>query len=226
MVNKHGLIFIPLIFMFTIAMFSLVGLEDSDQLGEGYKYGNLPEPYLYDWTGRPIINTTSFLSVVGWIAVQPMAHDWGTGQGIQNYELFTNTSGLWVTGYYLYTTSAGNSTGLLPILHDDFYNYKNNAIQNNFLDLTADFNTSYGLIALFISLMVGIGLAGIHFLGIGESETGLQTIFMGAGLIAVWAVFSVVALNLLAQIPLGLGAIFYFGLTLSYVVGLILNIGK
>lgn len=225
MVNKQVLLIAPIIFLFTISMFSLMGLSNGT-LGEGYIYGLLPEPYLYDYTGREIIYTANFTSVNEKVTIRPFTEGYGTGA--ITYMAFSNTTGLepWIIKYYLYKTSVGNSTGLNPILMSEYDNAKQETVGNGLLDITADFNSSYGVIALFVTLMVAIGLAGIHFFGIGESETSLQTIFMGIGFLAVWVIFSVISLNLLATIPYGIGAVFYFGLTVSYILGLILNIGK
>jgi hypothetical protein len=228
--NKTGLIFIPLVFMFVLSMFALSGLETGQELGSGYTYGKYTENNaFYDWTGRAIVNASNFQPLAEAGQVRSYYHDFiiDVGAG-QIYAIWQNSTWQMITkeGYYLYPTSNGNSTGDLPILYQDYTDYMSGANTNTLLNLTASFNSSYGLIALFISLMVGIGLAGIHFFGIGESETSLQTIFMGTGLIAVWCVFSAVSLSLLASVPLGLGAIFYFGLTLSYIIGMLMNIGK
>lgn len=220
--NKQSFIFIPLIFLFTLAMFSMVGLNQGS-LGTGYTYGSYPESYLYDWTGRAVLNVTD---------LQPVAEKGAVVTANINgviYASWQNTTFNPFGGntvYLIYSTSAGNSTGASPILYQDFEDYAKQQSNNDLLSITASFSSSYGMIALFISLMVAIGLAGIHFLGIGESETSLQTIFIGTGFIAIWAVLSVISLELLSTIPNGYGAIFYFGLTASYVIGLIFHIGK
>ena len=236
MVSKLVLIYAPLIFMFVISMFSLAGIEGSEQLGAGFEYENdvAVQTYFYRFDGVPLVFTENMTrsnaegtASTGWgfSRVEGLGYDFGTG--VKTYTILSDF-GFPRVEYFMYYTDAGNSTGNLPILYEDYLTYSGQTVgtTNNLLSLTADFNTSYGLIALFVALMVGIGIAGFQVLGSGESETSVQTIFMGIGFIAVWVVFSVISLNLLAQIPLGIGAIFYFGMTLSYVVGLIMNIGK
>jgi hypothetical protein len=226
MVDKTTLIFIPLLFMFAISMTSLIALSEGE-LGSGYNYSINEKftPYIYDRVGRPVMYTANLSAVTEGEPVffKPVSVD-GT-----EYAFYSNSTIDFIlnNGYYLYYTSSGNSTGeSTRILWEDLKQLQTSLANTSVFSAVADFNTSYGLIALFIALMVGMVIAGINVFGTGESETSLQTIFMGVGLLAVWGVFSVISITLLGEIPYGLGSVFYFGLTLCYVVGMIMNIGK
>lgn len=220
---KHNLLWIPLIFMFVIAMFSLAGLGEGE-LGTGYVYNSDTETYYYIYTGEPVMYTAN-LTGLGY----PSLFGAKTVSSV-DYVYWNNNSFQFLTGtgYYLYHTSDGNSTGDTPVLWkeiDDKITSLNNVGNDRILSVVADFTSSYGLIMLFVALMIAIGLLGLNFFGTGENETSTQTIIMGAGFLAVWGICSAISLSLLGDIPLGLGSIFYFGLTFAFVIGLIMNIG-
>lgn len=131
--------------------------------------------------------------------------EWGyiyiDGQGDKNW---VNETGLIVAYYAIWD----NPYGL------DYNRYK------------AGFNISgaIGLIALVVALVVVAVLAGIRLFGSGVSDFSVSTLVKGGGLISLWAVFSVLAMGMITQIPL-LGPIFYFFITGLYTVGIIGAIG-
>lgn len=86
-----------------------------------------------------------------------------------------------------------------------------------------DLTSSIGLIGVVIAVMAVTTIAGIKFFGTGI--TNAQQIFTVTILLTLWGVFSVIALGLISQIPIGLGYGFFFFLTLLYCVGIVQNTG-
>lgn len=79
----------------------------------------------------------------------------------------------------------------------------------------------------FLALLVGIGaiavVAGLRIFGSGTSETAVKLLTIGAGLMALFGVFSYIASSLLFES--WLGTIAYFFLTMIYTLGIILSVG-
>lgn len=88
-----------------------------------------------------------------------------------------------------------------------------------------DMLTGLGFIGAIAAIMIIVSFVGVRVFGSGLSEVSTSTIIKGTVLIAMWCVFSIMAIGLLAQIPLYLGGIFYFMLTVLYAVGIVQNIG-
>lgn len=89
--------------------------------------------------------------------------------------------------------------------------------------ITFDMTSSIGLIGIIIAVMAATTIAGIKFFGSGI--TNAQQIFTVTVLLTIWGVFSIIALGLVSQIPLGLGLGFYFFLTLLYSIGIVHSAG-
>lgn len=225
---REELVIIPFVFMFAISMFIIV-YDESGELGSGYVIANpANEPYLYDYTGRPIFVVANMSN----IAENAIVNEFKNINPYDNipdnvyYVLYINDT--WYNpriGYYLYYTSEGNSslTWEVPVTWQDFQEMRQAVTRSTVLDVTADFNSSYGLIALVISMIVGVAIIGLNIAGTGINTASTTFIITSVGLVAVWVVFSVISLNGLSQIPLGIGSIFYFGCTGSYCMGIILN---
>lgn len=217
---KVSLVVIPLLFLFVISMFAVSGLGSStNDLGNGWITGiETPTPYYYDWTGRPLIwvNNMSRVNEAGWFQV-------GSGGNA----VFINGSAwsLYNVGYYLYLYPEGNSSivDATPVSYETVMGQKQALLQSKIMDFSVGISTSWGLLALITGMIVAIAIIGFKVLDSGESETSLRFILVGGGLLAVWAVFSIISMALITDIPYG--SIFYLGLTLAYCVGIILNSG-
>jgi len=200
-------------------MFALTGLGETDTLGSGWVTGTeQPTPYLYDWSGHAIIfsNNLSKVDDEGWFQ-----------EGSGGKALFINGSAwnLYNTGYYIYKYPEGNSSEVdaTPLQYEWVMEQKQALVSAKIVDFSVSVSTSWGLLALIAGMIVTFAIIGFKVLDSGESETSLNLILVGGGLLAVWAIFSVLSMPLITSIPYG--SILYLGLTLSYCVGIILNSG-
>lgn len=220
--NKDILIIFPLIILFSLSMFSMAGLN-TGELATGYIVPELEYPYYYDYTGRPLMYAENATTINESATVFKYLSDNWRDDGI--YVMYDNQT--WnpfpKTVYYMYYTPSGNSTNNEPILWDDFDARRTNSATQGLLSITGDFGTSLGLIAIVISLCIAVAIIGIRIAGSGESETAQKVIIISSAFIALWSIFSILSLNLLVLIPYGFGAILYFGLTLSYVIGIVMR---
>lgn len=90
---------------------------------------------------------------------------------------------------------------------------------------TFEIASSAGLIALVSVLIAFATLAGLKFMGFGLGELAQSAVFKGTAYIAIWGVFSVLALTLITAIPI-FGPVFYLFLTILYALGVINQIGS
>ncbi|RLE47541.1 MAG: hypothetical protein DRJ31_08685 [Candidatus Methanomethylicota archaeon] len=91
---------------------------------------------------------------------------------------------------------------------------------------TETFSFSYtALVVGILTAFVGITtVASVKVFGSGMGETGTKILFIcGIGL-AVWGVLSALSLDLFMSIP-AFGLPIYFGLSLAYVMGIVLAVG-
>lgn len=85
--------------------------------------------------------------------------------------------------------------------------------------------TALGLIGVVLGIMTLATIVGLKIFGNGISDVSVSAIVKGAGLLALWTVFSAVSMSLIVQIPASLGVVFYFVLTAMYTLGIINQIG-
>jgi hypothetical protein len=229
---RDKLVAIPLLVLLIISMFSL--FIGTGELGNGYTFApNNPEgyPYVYDWTGYPIAyfgNFTKYNEADEYPTWQYYVNVDDTDNIPDNveYMLWSNSS-FWTwekIGYYAYYTPDGNAsaTAYIPMTSDNYRTFKDTYIQSG-MTVTGDYNTTYGLIILAISMLVIAGIIGFNFVNTGENEKSTQYIITTISLLSIWGVFSIIALFWLSQFPYGLGAIGYFGLTAIYCLGIFMK---
>lgn len=85
------------------------------------------------------------------------------------------------------------------------------------------FTSGLGFLALLIGISAIAVVAGLRVFGSGTSETAVKLLTIGAGLMALFGVFSFLASALLFES--WLGTIAYFFLTMIYTLGIILSVG-
>lgn len=84
---------------------------------------------------------------------------------------------------------------------------------------------SSGVISLVVTSVALAVVSGIQIVGSGLSDTAVQAIFKSASYFGIWALFSVMALLLFAEVPV-FGYPLYFLLTFFYAVGVVGQIGN
>lgn len=232
---RDELVALPLIVLCVLAISSIYYLG-SGTLGSGYNYRlteNNPAgyPYVYDKYGNPMAYFGNFSSYNG------ESYGWWTFKNVDAldnipdnvyYMLYDNNTGwFWDRqGYYAYYTPDGesSSTNAIPMSSAEYEEFGNAWLNENAgWNINADFSNSYGVIALAIAVLVIAGIVGFNFLGSGENTVGSKFILTGISLLAIWGVFSVISLLMLAEVPYGLGSIFYFGLTTVYCLGIFMK---
>lgn len=190
----------------------MLGLGSTDLPTDGINLSNPDTVIYYDNTGSAVCNglaepyypadTTGIL-----------IHLYGSYYG-QDFAGWQNSTGQ----YYLYYDNSGSNAKW--VLYKDFGKiYQQTAASSSF-----DISSSIGLIGLVVGLMALAAVVGIRVLGTGVSEESVSAILKGTALLAIWGIFSVLALALLIQIPM-LGPVFYFVLTIIYTLGIINQIG-
>lgn len=82
-----------------------------------------------------------------------------------------------------------------------------------------------GLIALVVLIGVGGGITMVALTFFGGSDISVAMVLKSTFFISIWSIFSLVAMNLLLEIPLFLGPLLYFSLTIMYALGIMGQIG-
>lgn len=108
-----------------------------------------------------------------------------------------------------------NGTGTLYVVRD----YTGSTILQKHGG-TFNFYSTDGMIAIIATVAIIGGVVSIF-----AGEIGASLAFKGGILIAIWAIFSLIAMNLITQVPL-IGPIFYLGLTVMYAMGIINQVGS
>lgn len=111
-----------------------------------------------------------------------------------------------------------NSTGNYQI-----YNTPN-GVNYDFDYLGFSMGTSLGIIGLLVAVIALSAVVGLKIVGSGIGEFSARTIVIATGLITLWGLFSVLAMDGVTSIPI-FGSIFYFVLTGIYAIGMFQAIG-
>lgn len=90
--------------------------------------------------------------------------------------------------------------------------------------ITFDIASSLGLIAIIGAGIILAAVVGTRILGSGVSEESVSAIWKGTLLLTIWAVFSVTAMGMIAQVA-WLGPFFYLFLTILYCLGVVNQVG-
>lgn len=85
-------------------------------------------------------------------------------------------------------------------------------------------NSSLGLIALIVGLVVVATIAGLKIFGNGISDISVDAILKGTALVTIWGVFSVLSIAMITEVPL-FGPFFYMFLTIIYCLGVVNQMG-
>lgn len=193
------LIVFPLVMLIGISFLSLLGLGQVTE-GSTYVYGTGGITGYYDADGHQVseANRTIFTGETGtWHHVQDRTHP---QHGEYGRLFWTNATGT----YEVWSTPNGENMEDTTLAFDLF--------------------DSFGLI-IIVAVVMGVAtLAGVHFFGTGISTA--KELFLVSAFITVWGVFSAITLATLIQLPLFLGAGFYFFLTAMYCLGIINQVGS
>ena len=219
---KKFLILLPFVILFVLSVFSMLGLGAGGSLGQGFVGCNTPHPYYYDMAGREIVYTANLTAVSesGWIQSGTLPDYPTVGVDVYDVAFWLNGSrwDLFQTAYALFYNPTDYVGGQPPVKFADLDKNKYS------VGVMVNMNSSLGLIALIVGLTFLAGIIGFHIFGSGENPVSVAFILLCTGLLAVWGVFSVLAMNLILELEL-LGPILYFALTVLYTVGIIMKIG-
>ena len=89
---------------------------------------------------------------------------------------------------------------------------------------SAGIGGSLGLVAIAVAIMALAAVIGISIVGSGENTASVMTILKITGYLAIWGVFSALALGLINSMG-SFGMILFFVLSGLYVIGLVDSIG-
>lgn len=196
------LIVVPLMFLVCFALLSMLGMGQSlTTEGITNYYGAVG---YFDVDNHQVADVNgTYVGEYGRIA-------YITTVGGSNIDVWQNaTSG--------YDSGAGNGYEV-SILDANLENVEASGF-------TFEISSSLGLIALVGVLIAFATLAGLKFMGFGLGELAQSAVFKGTAYIAVWGVFSLLALTLITSIPV-FGPVFYLFLTILYALGVINQIGS
>ena len=202
---KENLILMPLTVLGILALISVSGLTAAGELGEMHIGGNPENAVYYDENGHSLCYVSNLTSI----------GEQGNIFNLQGAAMWVNTTNFLgqPTMYYFMFYDDTATQGLL---------FQDVGQTNNNGKGGLSISSSLGIIALIIGLMALAIVAGLSILGSGISETSVSALWLGTGLIALWGIFSAIALNLIILIELG--PIFYIVLTFCYCVGIILAV--
>lgn len=201
------LILIPLSVLITLSMLSMIGLGAGGELGQiGFGQSITgPDAILYTSTAHQTVYANGTA-----IGEEGRISD---VDGVSGIAFWYNTS--YGTPFELYTDSACT----IPAKIID----TSAPLGGGAWTWEGSMTSSLGLIALIVGLMIFLTVVGARFLTYGQSELGLSAIFKGTAFIAIWGVFSLLALPLMGDVPLN---ILYFILTVIYTLGIINSVGS
>ena len=206
----------PLVILFIVTLGSVAGLASTAFNGNASIGTQLITSnnvtYFYDSHGNPIVYAANLTGVEGAGHVQELA---GFNGG---------TAAAWTnaTGTYLmyFDTSAKQLV---------YYDQMNGAYSNSQTDgnvgVAITMDSILGLIAFAGALMAIGAVIGLHFLSSGEADVSVGMVLKFTGFLGLWTILSALSYPLIGKIPLSLGTYMYFGLTLSFIVGLVDSIG-
>lgn len=189
------LLLFPLFIMFLVAMLSTAGLGQSVE-GEQTIYT----------LGNP---TAGFFDTNGHQVAYSNQTPYGEAGTLQLYNAAGQNSGPW-SNLVHWINSTGNY--IVQDAWGESLMEKDNGEFNLF--------TVEGLIAIIAAVALVGGVVSVF-----AGDLGASLAFKGGVLVAIWAVFSLINMNLITQVPL-IGPIFYLGLTVMYAMGIINQVGS
>lgn len=98
-----------------------------------------------------------------------------------------------------------------------------NGVNYDFNVLGFNMGSSLGVIGLVVAIIALATIAGLKILGSGVGEFSVQTIVVATSFVSLWALFSLMSMNLITQIPI-FGVPFYFFITIMYAIGIFSSI--
>jgi len=204
--NKESLIFVPLTVLIALALINQAGLGQG-QLGGVYIGGNPENAVYYDESGHALCYISNLTSI----------GETGTIYDVQGVAFWVNS-----------TNFLGQPTNLYFMFYDNAASqallFKDVGKSNTGGIGSISISSSLGVIALIIGLVALVIIAGIRIFSSGTSETGVSALWLSTGLMSIWGIFSLIALDLVILIELG--PILYIVLTIAYCIGIILQVGK
>lgn len=99
-----------------------------------------------------------------------------------------------------------------------------NGVNYDFDVLGFNMGTSLGVIGLCVAVIALATIAGVKIVGSGIGEFSVRTIVIATAFISLWALFSLMSMNMITQIPI-FGVGFYFFITIMYAIGMFTEIG-
>lgn len=219
------LILAPLAILIILSLLSMlgVGATPDTNFGTGKMgIGTTQNTLLYDSTGHPVcyINGSNY-GEVGylWTYERKM---WIIDQFDQDTPYFIQWSNGSATlgTYQEYNVYSDQSA--VDQMDENEYNYQKELMENG-----VSFNiwSSIGLIGIVIGITIFAGIIGIRIVSSGESDVSVQTILLGTAYVALWGIFSAIALSLIIELGT-VGGIIYFILTACYTIGFIMSLGN
>jgi hypothetical protein len=204
-----------------LSLLSLVGLGTgtlgSGNVGSTFA-GSASTTMYYDVSGHPVCyaNLTAY-GESGTVGDGPEGSAWW-----QNGTYPPTENSGWISAYQMYYDTAGQQPIRFADIATNTFGEGTKVVGSSFFQVGT--MGALGLIGIVVALMLFATLVGVHFFGSGESDISVGMILKCTGYISLWAVFSVLGMNLLMLIPL-IGVIMYFMLTLVYVLGMVDSIG-
>lgn len=206
------LIVFPLSILVLFSLLSLTGLG-SGILGGMTIGGDTTNAVYYDSAGRSVVYVSNLTAVSDtYLEVMPFYVFPDT------WAAFTNSTlevAHW-SPYFLYYDNGAER----PVKYEDLGKTDSGVALSNI-----SISSSLGIVALVIGIMALAAVVGLRIVGSGVSEESVSAIVKGSAFLALWAIFSVLSMDLIV-----LGAdiflpIVYFVLTLIYTLGVINQIG-
>lgn len=206
MVNAMKFVLYPLATLIIIAMLSILNVGES--------YG------IYGFTNETINMGTNFAGTIYYDSTET-ACCYANGTGVYAPGRITKIGSFydafWLndTGYYPLYWSDGTPIAWADVGKAD------PALGGVSTSYTFDITSTLGLIALIIGFMAIAAVVGIKIVGSGIGENSSQIIMQFTMWLAIWGVFSAMALPFVMAMET-LGTIVYFTLTLIYTLGLVM----
>jgi hypothetical protein len=211
-------IYVPILVLAFISLFSVAGLQ-TGQFGY-YNAGLGSNSVYYDFYGNPMV----YYNLTG---VQ------GAGSVVSD--------SLVSSGAYWFNGSSSSLTIGSTILYSNIFlmfldNSGSLAMACDFSKVSINgYNTSgsfgvtigsaVGLLGALLAVMALSAIVGAKIFGSGEGEVSTAVILKFTAYLGLWGVFSGLTLSLLGELPLMLGYVLYFVLSLFVVIGLMDTIG-
>lgn len=203
------LIVFPLSILILLSLLSMTGIGDVT-LGDPSVSLDVVSAKYYDSAGVAKVYVSNLTCVTG--------DPYFKLHNVGGYAEFSNTTEGWfgvVVGYPLYYDNGAS----YRVKYEDL----GKTLQGSLGGI--DIGSSIGFLALVIGVMALAAIVGLRVLGSGISEESVSAILKGGAFLAIWAVFSVLALDLITVAGDLFLPIVYFVLTAVYTLGIINQIG-